>query len=274
MAQEDHAKVKHEGLKVPLIGIPPDAPDAPDAATPGETRSLRIRSVHIGAPQPGQVATVIGITEHRRNGQWLECYVARFDNGELWFCPLMATKDYERVPPGEANDSRTASDEAVVCKELLDCPWCNGTPNLSELRYTNTGRLYGYKLSCACCNFEKKISPAGWMMGQESEAMENARTSLIRWWNNRVQPNAAQRESALPSATLFGVVVQAGTDSETGKLRIIIETTEAQLRDMRSNIMFQPCRVEMLERYPVLPTPNDPSSATAAGDDAERKGDS
>ena len=71
------------------------------------------------------------------------------------------------------------------------------------------------------------------------------------------EANNPQRESALPSATLFGVVVQAGNDIETWKPRIIIETTEAQLRDIRPNMIFKPCRVELLERYPVLPTPNE-----------------
>lgn len=97
------------------------------------------------------------------------------------------TKSDQPAAPAEVNDSRTARDEAGVCKELLGCPWCNGTPNVSEMRYANTGNLYGYKIACACCNFEKKMCPGGWLMGQESEAMENARVSLIHWWNNRVQ---------------------------------------------------------------------------------------
>lgn len=64
---------------------------------PSATRLIKIRSVHIDGPQPGNVATVQGIVAAERNGQWLDCYVARFDNGELWFCPVMAIKDYERV---------------------------------------------------------------------------------------------------------------------------------------------------------------------------------
>jgi hypothetical protein len=64
-----------------------------------DTRGMKIRSVHVDGPQPGKVATVTGIMEVRLRGQWLDCYVARFDNGELWFCPLMATKDFERVAP-------------------------------------------------------------------------------------------------------------------------------------------------------------------------------
>lgn len=67
-------------------------PDSINASKP-----LQIRSVHFRGPQPGQVGEVIGIMEVLQNGQWLDCYVARFPNGELWHCPLMATKDYERV---------------------------------------------------------------------------------------------------------------------------------------------------------------------------------
>jgi len=67
------------------------------SATLGQTRAIQIRSCHIRGPQPGQVATVTGILENCVRDQWLDCYVARFPNGELWFCPLMATKDYERV---------------------------------------------------------------------------------------------------------------------------------------------------------------------------------
>lgn len=61
------------------------------------TRAIRIRSIHIDGPQPGNEATVIGIMDREYQGGWLECYVARFDNGELWTCPRMATKDYEKV---------------------------------------------------------------------------------------------------------------------------------------------------------------------------------
>lgn len=62
-----------------------------------ETKPINLRSVHVDGPQPGQVATVIGIVNCNKNGQWLECYIARFNNGELWHCPVMAVKDYERI---------------------------------------------------------------------------------------------------------------------------------------------------------------------------------
>jgi hypothetical protein len=74
---------------------------APGSAALGQTRTIQIRSVHIRGPQPGQVATVIGIMENCVRGQWLECYVAKFEDGEIWICPLMATKDYERVTPND-----------------------------------------------------------------------------------------------------------------------------------------------------------------------------
>jgi hypothetical protein len=61
--------------------------------------------------------------------------------------------------------------------------------------------------------------------------------------------------TALASASLFGIVVQAGTDFETGKPRIIIETDGQQLRDIERNMIFKPCRIELLERCPVLPLP-------------------
>lgn len=62
---------------------------------------------------------------------------------------------------------------------------------------------------------------------------------------------------ALASARFSGIVVQAGTDSETGKPRITIETDEQQLRDIRANLLFKPCRVEIIERCPVLPMTKD-----------------
>lgn len=61
------------------------------------TRFIKIRSVHVDGPQPGHVAEVLCIVEAEKNGQWLDCYLARFGNGELWYCPVMAIKDYERV---------------------------------------------------------------------------------------------------------------------------------------------------------------------------------
>lgn len=63
-----------------------------------ELRKLRIRSTHADSPYPGQIATVYDILETKVGGQWLECYIARFENGFEWYCPIMATKDYERVP--------------------------------------------------------------------------------------------------------------------------------------------------------------------------------
>src|SRR5678815_2797272 len=92
------------------------------------------------------------------------------------------------MTPTIANENVTAGFRAAT---LLGCPWCSGRPKLSTMRYRNTGRLFGYKIHCPVCNFEKTMCPAGWEMGTEAEAMENAQKALIHWWNNRVQPNNA-----------------------------------------------------------------------------------
>lgn len=63
-----------------------------------KTKPIRIRSTHYKGPQPGQIATVLGIKQiDRGDGHWTDCYVAQFDNGEFWYCPVMAVKDYERM---------------------------------------------------------------------------------------------------------------------------------------------------------------------------------
>lgn len=57
----------------------------------------------------------------------------------------MQTNSKQPVPTAEANDSRTASDKAVVCKELLGgCAMC-GTPTSDKLCLT-------------CC---RKVKPVG-----------------------------------------------------------------------------------------------------------------
>lgn len=96
-----------------------------------------------------------------------------------------------------------AQDASVFAsKDLLGCPWCNGTPDLKPMNYRNTGRLFGYKISCAACNFEKTHVPACWTEGKEAETMELARVSLVKWWNNRVQPNGALCDGDEPPQTL------------------------------------------------------------------------
>lgn len=62
-----------------------------------KTKPIRIRSIHYKGPQPGKLAVVTDIVQVERNGQWLDCYVAQFPDGEVWHCPVQATKDYERV---------------------------------------------------------------------------------------------------------------------------------------------------------------------------------
>lgn len=100
----------------------------------------------------------------------------------------MQTNSDKPVPPAEANDSRTsrtASDEAVVCKELLGCPFCGSLPTISELRYVNTGRLYGYWLKCDGCGLEIKEAPVCWPAGKENEEMKEAKVALVNRWNRR-----------------------------------------------------------------------------------------
>lgn len=57
-------------------------------------------------------------------------------------------------------------------------------------------------------------------------------------------------------SALFGVIVQAGTDPESGRPRIVIETTEEQLRRLTISPYGKQCRVEVLEIIPAQMTPN------------------
>ena len=61
------------------------------------TKPIVLRSINYKGPQPGKLATVFGISEVCVQNQWLDCYLAKFDNGEEWVVPLMAIKDYERI---------------------------------------------------------------------------------------------------------------------------------------------------------------------------------
>lgn len=65
--------------------------------TPSQINPVVIRSIHVDGPQPGKKAIVVGYSNARIDGQMSECFVAKFENGDIWFCPVMATKDYERV---------------------------------------------------------------------------------------------------------------------------------------------------------------------------------
>ena len=69
---------------------------------------------------------------------------------------------------------------------LWGCPWCGLQPEIFPMRYRNTGRLFGWRLCCQTCGYEKSNRPAGWPQGQEMEAMENALDELVSWWNSRV----------------------------------------------------------------------------------------
>lgn len=54
-------------------------------------------------------------------------------------------------------------------------------------------------------------------------------------------------ESSFAAPTLFGVIVQAGTDTESGMPRLTIETTEQQLRDLSISPYGKQCRVEVYQ---------------------------
>lgn len=69
-------------------------------------------------------------------------------------------------------------------------------------------------------------------------------------------PDSPEAMPALGAVSLFGVIVQAGTDSESGRPRLTIETTEQQLRDLSINPYGKQCRVEVLEIIPAQMTPN------------------
>jgi Lar family restriction alleviation protein len=67
---------------------------------------------------------------------------------------------------------------------LLPCPFCGRAPEIFPLRYRNTGRLYGYQISCGC-GLEIKEQPAGWPMGTEKLVMKQAKATLVARWNKR-----------------------------------------------------------------------------------------
>lgn len=100
----------------------------------------------------------------------------------------MQTNLLQPAASAEANDSPTAYAQAVVCKELLECPFCGGQPTVSPMRYANTGNIYGYRLECDGCEIELKEQPVCWAAGKKNEEMLEAKAALITRWNRR-QPN-------------------------------------------------------------------------------------
>jgi len=70
-------------------------------------------------------------------------------------------------------------------QNLLACPFCGQAAAVHEMRYINTGRLYGYQIKCGGCDLEIKEQPACWLAGKENEEMLNARISLVTRWNTR-----------------------------------------------------------------------------------------
>ena len=61
-----------------------------------------------------------------------------------------------------------------------------------------------------------------------------------------------QSQDAAPGSIheVFGVIVQAGTDPESGRARLTIETTEQKLRDLSISPYGKQCRVEVLAIIP------------------------
>jgi hypothetical protein len=75
----------------------------------------------------------------------------------------------------------------LSCTDLLACPLplCGGHATLSELRYANTGNIYGYTACCDECGLELSRQPAGWPCGYEKETMANAKSEVVTLWNTR-----------------------------------------------------------------------------------------
>lgn len=69
--------------------------------------------------------------------------------------------------------------------KLRECPFCGHEPRISELRYVNTGRLYGYWLKCDGCELKIKEVPVCWPAGKENEEMVEAKAALVARWNRR-----------------------------------------------------------------------------------------
>ena len=64
-------------------------------------------------------------------------------------------------------------------------PWCGKPPSINAMLYRNTGRVYGYRLRCVTCNYERWLTPQFWEDGKENEVMDAAKAKLLEWWNAR-----------------------------------------------------------------------------------------
>jgi len=84
------------------------------------------------------------------------------------------------LPSGES-----AAGQAVGSSDLLACPFCGAIPKICEMRYINTGRLYGYRLKCGTCGLGVKEQPVCWPAGKENEEMLEAKVALVKRWNTR-----------------------------------------------------------------------------------------
>lgn len=89
----------------------------------------------------------------------------------------------------EISENQAKSLEEVNA-ELLPCPFCGGAPVMGEMRYSNTGNLYGYYLSCDGCGLERARAPACWTEGKRESTMRGAMVELADWWNTRAGPAA------------------------------------------------------------------------------------
>jgi len=92
----------------------------------------------------------------------------------------------ETIKPKETV-GKTEAAVAVRSGDLLACPLplCEGKATLTELRYANTGRIYGYLAKCDECGLELRREPAGWPCGYEKETMETAKSDVLTLWNTR-----------------------------------------------------------------------------------------
>lgn len=90
--------------------------------------------------------------------------------------------------------------------DLLGCPFCGGTPKVTELRYINTGRLYGYWLKCGGCGLEIKEQPGCWPAGKENEEMLEAKEALVMRWNRRQLGGSAGKPKARSASDILYVL--------------------------------------------------------------------
>ena len=82
-------------------------------------------------------------------------------------------------------DDQPKREASLAAPTLLACPFCGGQPAITEMRYVNTGRLYGYRLECGGCGLKRQAQPVCWPTGKENESLLEAKEALETWWNAR-----------------------------------------------------------------------------------------